>query len=222
MTVPHQRLPATPLPDFADGAFEGLAAFHCGSNSLTEAGIAEATLHGMARAREAGALATFDLNLRPALWPRGTDPRPAAWRALERAQLVKLSREEFDWLARDEGADATIARLFAGAARVVLVTDGAAPIRWWTRTQNGEAPTFRVDVVDTTAAGDAFVAGLLQRIAMLSLDVDRLAIAFDDVALRADLLRHAAACGALATTRYGAFAAMPTRADVAALIAEAA
>jgi fructokinase len=208
--------------DFDAAAFASLAAFHCCSNSLTEPGIADATLHGMALAADAGALVSFDLNLRPALWPRGMDPRPVAWQALERAQLVKLSREELDWLARDDGEDAVVARLFANAARVVLATDGAGPIRWWTQARRGEAPTFRVEVVDTTAAGDAFVAGLLHRIAALGLDAQGLAAAFDDDALRTDLLRHAAACGALATTRFGAFAAMPIRADIAALLAEAA
>jgi fructokinase len=204
--------------DFDAGSFASLAAFHCCSNSLTEPGIAEATLHGMALAADAGALVSFDLNLRPALWPRGADPRPVAWRALERAQLVKLSREELDWLARDDGEDAVFARLLASAARVVVVTDGARPTRWRTRARSGEAPTFCVDVVDTTAAGDAFVAGLLQRIVALDAAGD-VAGAFEDDAIRTDLLRNAAACGALAATRFGAFAAMPIRADIAALLA---
>jgi len=208
--------------DFDAATFASLAAFHCCSNSLTEPGIAAATLHGMALAADAGALVSFDLNLRPALWPRGSDALPTAWRALELARLVKLSREEFDWLAREEGEDEVVARLFAHAARVLLVTDGPGPIRWWTPDHQGEAPTFRVDAVDTTAAGDAFVAGLLQRTVLSGLDPAGLSAAFDDDARRAELLRHAAACGALATTRYGAFAAMPTRADVAALLAEAA
>ena len=203
--------------DFEEAAFASLAAFHCCSNSLTGPAIAEATLHGMALAADAGALVSFDLNLRPALWPRGLDPRPVAWQALERAQLVKLSREELDWLARDDGEDAVAARLFANAARVVVVTDGARPMRWRTRARSGEAPTFRVDVVDTTAAGDAFVAGLLQRIVSLGVAGD-VAGAFDDDAIRTDLLRNAAASGALATTRFGAFSAMPIRADIAALL----
>jgi fructokinase len=208
--------------DFDTAAFASLAAFHCCSNSLTEPGMAAATLHGMSLATGAGALASFDLNLRPALWPRDADPRPIAWQALERAQLVKLSREELEWLAQDGSTETVVSRLFANAARVLLVTDGAGPIRWWTRTREGTAPTFRVSVIDTTAAGDAFVAGLLEHIVQLGLDADGLAATFEDDARRADLLRHAAACGALATTRYGAFAAMPTRADVAALLAEAA
>jgi fructokinase len=206
--------------DFDDAAFASLAAFHCCSNSLTEPGIAAATLHGMALAGDAGALISFDLNLRPALWPRETDPHAIAWQALERAQLVKLSREEFEWLAQDNGAETVVPRLFANAARVLLVTDGAGPIRWWTPTRDGTAPTLHVAAIDTTAAGDAFVAGLLEGIARLGLDPDGLAAAFDDDARRAGLLRHAAACGALATTRHGAFAAMPTRADVAALLGE--
>jgi fructokinase len=208
--------------DFAPAMLADLAVFHACSNSLTEPGIAAATLHGMRTAAAAGTLVSFDLNLRPALWPRDADPLPAAWPALECAHLVKLSRDEFAFLSRDAGEDAVVARLFGQAARVLLVTDGAAPIRWWTRNARGTASTFRITALDTTAAGDAFVAGLLQRIAARGLHAGDLDAAFADPGPRDDLLRHAAASGALATTRYGAFAAMPSAAEVRALLTEAA
>lgn len=204
--------------DFDPVAFAGLGVFHACSNSLTAHGIADATLHGMRIAADNGALVSFDLNLRPALWPRAADPLPVLWRALESAHLVKLSREELGFLASGSSEDAVIARLFAHATQALLVTDGAAPIRWWTGATHGVAPTFQVDAIDTTAAGDAFVAGLLQRVATLGLGVDDLGAAFTDAGVRTDLLRHAAASGALATTRFGAFAAMPTRAEVRALL----
>jgi fructokinase len=208
--------------DFDPRAFASLAVFHCCSNSLTEPGIAAATLHGMALAADAGALVSFDLNLRPALWRRDADPAAAAWTALERAHLVKLSREEFEWLATGSSEDSVIARLFAHATQALVVTDGAAPVRWRTRARHGDAPTYRIGVVDTTGAGDAFMAGLLQKLVAAGVGPERIAAAFDDDAMRSGVLRHAAACGALAATRFGAFAAMPTRADVAALLAEAA
>lgn len=208
--------------DFAADAFDDATAFHVCSNSLTEAGIAEATVHGMRRAAAAGALVSMDLNLRPALWPRGLDPAPTLWRALEHAQLLKLSREELEFLCGDHGEADTIARLFAHGLHALVVTDGAAPIRWWTRGAAGSAPTFDVRPVDTTAAGDAFVAGLLWRIAERSLTAQDIGAAFEDDALRADLLRHAAAAGALATTRSGAFAAMPDANDLARLMRHAA
>lgn len=206
--------------DFDATAFASLAAFHCCSNSLTDAGIAEATLHGMRLAVDAGALVSFDLNLRPALWPRDADPRPLAWQALGCAQLVKLSAEEFAFLAAD-GSDVP-ARLLANGTRALVVTDGAGPLRWWTASTQGTALPFDVDAIDTTAAGDAFVAGLLHRLIARGVDPASLAQTFEHDASRNDVLRHAMAAGALATTRYGAFDAMPSLADVRALIGDAA
>jgi fructokinase len=212
------RPPAADLlfrPEHFDAsAFDGVAVFHACSNSLTEAGIADATLHGLRLARDAGALASFDLNLRPALWAAGADPAAHAWRALALSHLVKLSRDELQFLAAGGDEAATIARLFDGATRVLVVTDGGAPIRWWTRDASGEAQTVAVDVVDTTAAGDAFVAGLLRALVERGIGPDGLAAAFEDTDVRQPLLRRAAATGALATTRHGAFAAMPTAAQV--------
>jgi fructokinase len=208
--------------DFDADGFTGLAVFHACSNSLTEAAIARTTLHGMRRAADAGALVSFDLNLRPALWPARADPLPAVWRALECAHLVKLSREEFAFLARDGDEAGVRVRLFSALAEVLLVTDGAAPIHWWTRQDAGSAATCSVDAIDTTAAGDAFVAGLLQRMVERGIDASGLRDAFNDTTLRNDLLLHAAASGALATTRFGAFAAMPSAAEVRALLEKSA
>ena len=202
--------------DFDEAAFADAAVFHVCSNSLTEPAIAEATLHGMARAADAGALVSLDLNLRPALWPRDADPRPVLWRALALARLVKLSREELAFLAAGNEAR-VVSRLLDASAEALVVTDGPAPIRWWTRARAGTAPTWPVNAVDTTAAGDGFVAGLLWRLTARGIGPGDLAAAFDDDAVREDLLRHAAAAGALATTRHGAFAAMPDADAVRAL-----
>ncbi|MBD3177323.1 MAG: hypothetical protein GF320_19290 [Armatimonadia bacterium] len=63
---------------------------------------------------------------------------------------------------------------------------------------------FRVDAVDTTAAGDAYTAGL--------------AVALCEGQSLAEAARFANACGALATTRLGAQPSMPTRQEVEALL----
>ncbi len=209
--------------DFHAAGFDQVAVFHACSNSLTEAAIAGATLFGLRAAADAGAITSFDLNLRPGLWAADRDPAEETWPALALARLVKLSREELQFLAAGNGETAVFARLFDGATRAVVVTDGARPIRWATRDASGTAPTFAVDVdvVDTTAAGDAFVAALLQGLAELGTGADGLAAAFEHADTCATLLRRAAAAGALATTRHGAFAAMPTTAEVDALLASA-
>lgn len=201
--------------DFKDDCFDGLAAFHACSNSLTEAPIAAATLAGMRRAAAAGAAVSFDLNLRPALWPHDADPLPRLWQALALADLVKLSTEELDYLAADEGsAEAVRQRLWQGRARVLVVTDGPQPLAWHTRRASGMAAVPSVRAVDTTGAGDAFVAGLLASLAERGVAPAALDDFFHDAVQREPALRFAAACGASAVTCRGAFASMPSRADL--------
>ena len=208
---------------FSADCFARAAAFHVCSNSLTEDEIAAATLHGMRLAREAGVLVSLDLNLRPMLWPADAQPRPRLWQALAAADVVKLARNELEYLAEpygggEAGERAVRERLFAGAARWLVVTDGGAPLRWYTPDGEGELRGFSVTAVDTTAAGDAFVGGLLSRLAELGVDAADLPVFLHNRAALEDALRFAAAVGALAVTRHGAFAAMPTRAQVQQLL----
>jgi len=58
---------------------------------------------------------------------------------------------------------------------------------------------FKVDVVDTTAAGDAFIGGFASVLDSSSL---------------LDAVRYGCACGALATTKFGAQPSLPTKEEV--------
>jgi fructokinase len=204
--------------DFDTDCFRSAGVFHACSNSLTDADIAATTLSGMARARTAGALVSIDLNLRPALWPDATPALPVLWGALEAADLIKLAREELEYLKEGRFSDDDIVGRLLRSARLVLITDGAAPMRWFARERSGELPTIKVKAVDTTAAGDAFIGGLLLRLQREGID----ARTFDAFLAQSEelerCLRFASACGALAVTRHGAFAALPTHAEAVALL----
>jgi fructokinase len=106
----------------------------------------------------------------------------------------------------------------AAPALPVLVTDGAAPMRWFVRGRSGELSTFEVKAVDTTAAGDAFIGGLLSQFQREGIDTDTFDAFLSQSAELERCLRYASACGALAVTRHGAFAALPTHAEAIALL----
>ncbi|MBI2872975.1 MAG: ribokinase [Chloroflexi bacterium] len=89
----------------------------------------------------------------------------------------------------------------APAAVVKLGEKGAA---WADRHGEGILPAYPVRAVDTVGAGDAFNAGL--------------AVALAEGRPMQEALRWAMAAGALAVTRPGAQEAMPTRAEVEALL----
>lgn len=89
---------------------------------------------------------------------------------------------------------------------IVLITLGAKGV-WLSQNGRGQLiPGYRVDAVDTTAAGDTFngalVTGLLENMSLES------------------AIRFAHAAAAISVTRFGAQTSIPTRAEVDAFLAE--
>ena len=116
---------------------------------------------------------------------------------LEQASLIKVSREEALWFFASE--DPTWIRAALPQRPDVVVTNGAAPVRWRFGDQAGVQPAFKpFEVVDTTGAGDAFTAGLLHRWS----------------APPTERVRYAAACGALVCAGAGGIDPQPTEAQV--------
>ena len=89
--------------------------------------------------------------------------------------------------------------------KTVIVTLGSKGALLVTDTQVKQVDTYKVNVVDTTAAGDAFIGGFAS--AMLSGKTLE------------DSVRYGCACGALATTKFGAQPSLPTKEEVEKFIA---
>lgn len=87
----------------------------------------------------------------------------------------------------------------------VILTLGARGALLSTAEYSSRLPSFSVNVVDTTAAGDAFLGGL--------------AVALAEGCPLPDAVRWGNAAGALATTRPGAQPSLPHRHEVEALLA---
>jgi ribokinase len=121
--------------------------------------------------------------------------------------LVVNETEVID-LARPAGdtPEAAARALQARGARAVVVTLGAAGARLVSPDGTTvSAGGFRVEAVDTTAAGDAFVGAL--------------AVALAEGATPVEALQFGNAAGAVTVTRPGAQPSLPTRAAVDALLA---
>ena len=198
------------IPLFNKSSLASAAVLHTCSNTLSDVGLSETTLSWMLRAREQGVVVSFDMNLRPALWPREEDPTPRLWKALAVADIIKLSAEELTFLSGPlGGSQPVLAKLWQHCPRLLLVTDGPRPLRWFTPAQQGKLSSFAVKTKDTTGAGDAFMGGLLYQLASHDNVRTALTALIADTEQLNDLLRFASACGALSTTSIGSFSAMP-------------
>ncbi|MCP9849489.1 carbohydrate kinase [Cyanobium sp. Morenito 9A2] len=161
----------------------------------------------------------LDVNWRPRFWAVGPEEaRNRLVPLLERVRLLKLAGEEADWLFGRLGVARRDPRAIAAAlpqGPAVLISDGAAPVRWWMGGHTGELAPAPVPVVDTTGAGDAFLAGLLHRLC-----AEPGLLAGAEAARVRDAVAFACACGALVCQGAGAIDPQPDQAQVYAFLNE--
>jgi fructokinase len=122
------------------------------------------------------------------------------WR---QANIVKASEDEMTFLTGKTDLDAAADQLWHSDLKLLVVTLGKHGCRYYTPNFKGEVAGFEVTAVDTTGAGDGFVAGLLSGL------VKHPAALYNELELR-EICQLANAVGALTTTQRGAIPALPT------------
>lgn len=137
----------------------------------------------------------------------GSD-QPVSEAVIGKATVVTPNTSEAERLTgmrieSDGDVEAAALRLLSFGSRHVVMKLGSRGSRYFGAGASFDAPPFKVNVVDTTAAGDAFTGAL--------------GVAWVDGAI-AETLCYANAVGALATTKAGAQPSLPFAEDVARLL----
>ena len=182
--------------------------FHFGSVSLTTDPTRSSTMYAVEKAKRAGAKISFDPNFRDTIWESWEQASRYIRPALELADIVKLSLEEFQLVTglSEENVESGIKMLLSMGIEEVYVTAGKKGAYYGTAYDFGFEPAFSVNSVDTTGCGDAFLGAILyQNVYRPSISVG-------------EKVRFANAVAAICSTRPGGMYAMPTQAEVYALI----
>ena len=194
----------------------GCRIFHFGTLSLTDEPCRAATEKAVKLAKEAGALISFDPNLRLPLWKTEDDAKAAIEWGLARCDVLKIADNELLFMTGESDFDrgAAILRGRFPNIRLFNVTAGADG----SYSYYGEERVFvpackRGGVIETTGAGDTFCASVLNFVLEHGLE----GLSWDD--LRA-MLRFANTAAWFVTTKKGAIRSMPERATVEKLLAE--
>jgi fructokinase len=186
--------------------------FHFGSLSFTHEPLKGTVGRAVGMARAAGRIISFDPNLRPSLWKDLEDARREIVNGLEVADIVKLTEEELNFVTGIDQLRRGTDSLMKYGPRVVIVTRGGDSGFFNNGDIAFEVPAFEADVVDSTGAGDAFVAGFLYQIAR-RIEEERPLFALERGEVES-LMRFSHAAGALTVTRKGVIPALPTLEEV--------
>ncbi len=137
-------------------------------------------------AKEAGVMTSCDPNWRADLWPDQNAGRAAMCEAISLADILKISDADLCFLSPECGTDYGPALDAVGfRGQLAAVTLGANGAWYRAGDRTGQVPTPHVQVVETTGAGDAFTATLIDSLLRHNLSIDRL----DDDTLRTIMRR---------------------------------
>ena len=188
--------------------------FHFGSLSLTDEPCRSATERALELAGSAGALISFDPNLRLPLWSSPQAAREQIHWGLQRCHILKISDNELLFMTGQEDFDAGAAVLQETYPNIRLlnVTAGGAGSYSYYGDERVYVPACSLGgVIETTGAGDTFCASVLNYVLEHGLDD----LSRDDLY---EMLRFANTAAYLVTTKKGAIPSMPERSQVEAVL----
>lgn len=181
---------------------------HFGSVDLVDSPMKQAHKQAIKFVKEKNGLISFDPNVRLSLWDNSDDCKAAILEFLPLANIVKISDEELTFITGEENEEKALQSLFVGDVQIIVYTKGKDGATVLTKENAFYQPGYRVDVEDTTGAGDAFVGSFLYVLLSNHVTKDKLISFINEN--HSKLLAFANAGGALTTTGRGAMGALPT------------
>lgn len=183
--------------------------FMFSSLSLISESSREATFTAVKYAQNNGVLVAFDPQIRIGLWPTPELARELVLEGLSYANLMKANDDEVLFMSGVESVEAGSEKIWSENLKLMVITLGSKGCWYKTRAFSEKTDGINVATVDTTGAGDSFMAGLLYNLQKYG---------WPDVELSKNdwtqIITFANAAAALTTTKRGVFPALPFLADV--------
>lgn len=187
--------------------------FHFGTLSMTDEQIADTTKKAVQKAKNDGAIISFDPNLRPPLWRNLEDAKCQMWYGISQCDILKISDDEIAFLTETTDIDAGVAEILKKfSPTLICATMGKHGSKAYYKGKSVFCtPFLREDTIETTGAGDTFMACVLNAVLEKGME----ALTEDDLL---EMLKFANAASSIITTRKGALKVMPQKQEIIAVM----
>lgn len=194
--------------------------FHFGTISMTHQDVREATKYAIEEAKKAGAIISFDPNLREPLWNCLDDAKEQVLYGLTKCDVLKISDNEIQWLTGEEDYTAGVRRIREKYnIPLITVSLGKKGSRAYYKQPATDGDGIMVEVkpflqkntIETTGAGDTFSGCMLHSVLEKGLDD----LKEEDLK---EMLTFANGAASIITTRNGALRVMPNLEEIIEMI----
>ncbi len=194
--------------------------FHFGTISMTHEDVREATKFAIEEAKKAGAIISFDPNLREPLWNCPEDAKEQVLYGLTKCDVLKIADNEIQWLTGEKDYTAGVKKIREICdIPLITVSLGKKGSRAYYKqpASNGKEiiievePFLQKHTIETTGAGDTFSGCILHYI------IEKGLHNLQEEDLR-EMLTFANGAASIITTRNGALKVMPEPEEVTEMI----
>lgn len=187
-------------------AFKRASVLNVCSGTMFEPTALATTRQAVDMAKEKGAIIAIDANIRPLRWSSEEVCRETISSFFEDADVLKLTDEELFFLTETTTIEEGLQKLDSLLVPIVLVTVGAKGAYAVLNGEVTHVPVEKVVPVDTTGAGDAFMAGILRYVHYNGLPTTTEELV--------ECVAFGNKLGAIAATKAGALTALPRYEDI--------
>lgn len=160
--------------DIDEKWFNNSFALHFCSVSLGEYPMKYAHKTAIEYAKKAGAMISFDPNIRLPLWDDHEALKKTVLEFLPCADILKISDEELEFVTGCKTIEQAKDILFKGNVKLVIFTKGAEGAEVYTKQMKAISEGKKVKAVDTTGAGDAFIGSFLYQLSADGVTAEKL------------------------------------------------
>jgi len=177
---------------------------HFSGMCLTDEPIRSTTFTILKEARQKGILITLDVNYREQLWRSEGEMLKYVGMAVPYTDIYKSSEEEIKLLTGESSLEKAARKVIDMGAKMVFVSCGLKGAFYHFNGKSAHISTFDTKPVDTTGAGDCFMAAVLYKLIKRG---GTESITDNELV---DIITFANAAGAQSITKRGGVASMPT------------
>lgn len=181
---------------------------HVAGTYLTDEPVRSTAFRILEEAKKRGRIITTDINYRVKLWKSEEEAIRVINQALPYLTIYKSSEEEALLVTGEQTIERAAQKLREIGCKMVIISCGEKGSYFDYCQGNGQVPSYRVEAVDTTGAGDCFLAGFLYQLSKWE-EVEN--IPREEMVA---MLRFANAAGALSVTKRGGVPSAPTLQEV--------
>lgn len=183
--------------------------FHFGTLSMTHDEVRSATKKAVEYAKDKGLLISFDPNYRPLLWKDPELAKEMMRYGFSKCDILKISDDEITFVTGKETVEEAIPEFLKQfKPKLMCVTMGKeGSIAIYGDSQVSAKAVLREDTIETTGAGDTFMACTLNYVLEHGLEN------LSEPELL-EMQEFAGAAASIITTRKGALKVMPTREEI--------